>query len=179
MKLENLLQKPETLRYADKLAEEIIENREMFEQLFELIFVDNKAVAWRAAWICDKLSRKKPEWFTEKHIKKILEILPFEKHKGTLRGLLSIFLNLYKGSQLDTNILNLLYNLMISVKADVSHQVLSMKILSRLCENEPAFIPEFQAYIEFLSPNDYTPGFNSCRKNTLNWLKKKQLELIT
>jgi len=179
MELENLLQNPDTLRYADKLADEIILKPEIFERLFELIFIENKTIAWRAAWICDKISRQKPAFFTQKHIQKIIEVLPHEKHNGTLRGLLSIFLNLYKGWQLDTNILNLFFDLMISVKADVSHQVLSMKIIARLCENEPAFITEFQAYLEFLSPNEYTPGFNSCRKNTLKWLKKKQLEFKT
>jgi hypothetical protein len=179
MELENLLQNPDALRNADKLADEIIFKPEIFERLFELIFTENKTIVWRAAWICDKISRKKPEFFTQKHIQKIIKVLPSEKHKGTLRGLLSIFLNLYKGWQLDTNILTLFFDLMISVKADVSHQVLSMKIIARLCENEPAFVPEFQAYLEFLSPNDYTPGFNSCRKNTLKCLKKKQLEFNT
>lgn len=175
MELEYLLENPDTVKYADALAAEILQKPELFEPLFELIFIENKTIAWRAAWICDKISRLKPDWFQHKHIQRITEVLPNEKHKGTLRGLLSIFLNLYKGWPLDTDTLNFFYNRMISIKADVSHQVLSMKIIAQLCENEPAFIPELQAYLEFLSPNDYTPGFNSCRNNTLNWLKKKQL----
>ncbi len=178
MDLKNLLNNPLTIKYADSIANQIIEEPEFFEQLFELIFDSNKTISWRAGWVCDKISRVKPEWFTKKHINKIQQMFLSEKHNGTLRSLLSIFNNLYTGWQLDTPTLNFLYNRMILIKSDVSHQVLSMKIITRLCEREPALIPELQAYLEFISPEDFTQGFNSCRKKTFKFLKKKQLSII-
>lgn len=176
MNLTETLRKPPSLLYADALAGYINDNPHEFVNLFNLMFDADKTLAWRTGWICDKISRKNPEWFTVVQMQKIFEALLTEKHNGTLRSLLSIFHNIYNGTQLSVEIINLLFGLMTSARSDVSHQVLSMKILARYCENEPDMIPELLAYLQLLSPDDFTPGFNSVRKKILNRLIKKQLQ---
>ncbi len=175
MNLIDELRNPLELLYADKLAEYVYANPHVFDELFDFMFVDDKSIAWRAGWVCDKISRKNPSWFSDNHINKIFKKLPFEKHKGTLRSFLSIINNLYNGYPLSVEIINFLFDLMVSTRSDVSHQVLSMKILAQYSEIEPDLGVELIAYLSFLSPEDYTPGFNSVRKKILKQLSKKQL----
>ncbi len=167
------LKNPKEMMYADKIAVYILDNPEKFDELFEYIFSEDKSVAWRAGWICDKISRKYPELISPAQIKKIVDKISYEKHKGVLRSFLNIFYNLYEGTPLEPDFMNLLIEMMISTRSDVSHQVISMKILGKYCENEPDLRPEMLAYLELLPIEDFTAGFVAARKKMLKQLRAK------
>jgi hypothetical protein len=177
MNLRNELKNPTERGFIDILVLYVTENPDNFEELYWLMFDTDKTVAWRAGWACDKISRINHEWFTPKHIQKILNIIPIENHNGLRREFLSIINNLYSTEILEVNLINQLFEWMISPHCDVSHQVLSMKILCKFCKNEPGFIPELLAYLESVSPGDYTPGFNVTRKKVVKWLINNRLRI--
>jgi hypothetical protein len=59
---------------------------------------------------------------------------------------------------------------MISPKSSIAAQALSMKILVKICQIEPGLKQEMISYLENINYQDYSPGFNSTRKNALNAL---------
>ncbi|MDO9152391.1 MAG: hypothetical protein Q7U47_01560 [Paludibacter sp.] len=67
--------------------------------------------------------------------------------------------------------------MMLSTRSDVSHQVLSMKILCKLSEKEPGFIPEIMAYLENIDSNEFTSGFNTTKNKIIKHLKNKSLKM--
>jgi hypothetical protein len=48
-----------------------------------------------------------------------------------------------------------------------------MKMLLRICRNEPDFKPELMAYLENIDFENYSAGFKSTRNNVLKALKSK------
>jgi hypothetical protein len=171
------LKNPESLGYIDIIIQNVLEIEYGFNELFELIFDEDKDVAWRAGWACDKISRKHPELFTEQMRQRIIEAIPLEQHNGTLRSLLSLMNNFKIPENISVELINKLFDWMISSHADVSHQVLSMKILCKFCDYEPGFIPELLAYLENINSQDFSPGFNSVRNKTIRYLKSKMLRI--
>ncbi len=175
MNLREQLINPDSLGYIDIIIQNTLKSETGFEELFALMFDDDKKVAWRAGWACDKISRKHPDLFTEMMKQRIIEAIPVEKHSGTLRALLSLMNNFEIPNDLSVELINNLFDWMISSRSDVSHQVYSMKILCKYCDHEPGFIPELLAYLENANSSDYTPGFNSVKKKTIKYLKNKSL----
>jgi len=170
MNFREVLKNPSSIGQIDSIADVAGLSQRNFQSLFELAFDSDKSIAWRAGWACDKVCRKNPELLKVDQIERILNFVITETHKGVLRSLLSI-LNEHKlPENLPVEFINICFERMVSPKADVSHQVLSMKILYKLCQFEPAFREEFRAYLENISPQDYTPGFNSTRKKILKAL---------
>ncbi|HRZ96918.1 MAG TPA: hypothetical protein P5084_05140 [Paludibacter sp.] len=177
MNLREQLKNPDSLGYIDIIIQNTLEIEGGFEELFSLFFDEEKDVAWRAGWACDKISRKHPELFTNTMRQKIVAAIPHEKHNGTLRALLSLMNNFEIPENISVELINKLFDWMISSKSDVSHQVLSMKILGKFCDLEPGLIPELLAYLENVNSQDYTPGFNSVKKKMINHLKNKSLKI--
>ncbi|MDO9152392.1 MAG: hypothetical protein Q7U47_01565 [Paludibacter sp.] len=93
MNLREQLKNPASLGYIDILIQHVIGNSDLFEELYTLMFDQDKDIAWRAGWACDKISRKHPEYFTELKKNKILDAIPQEHHNGKLRSFLSLMNN--------------------------------------------------------------------------------------
>ncbi len=169
------LAQPLSKRFVDVLVMEVFSKPEDFPVVYRLIFDENIKVAWRAAWAVQKISEKHPEWFSEKIFLELTEICINTKHGGLHRGCLSILLNLPIPNSIPVEFINSCFEWMISPRFPIAVQALSMKLLYRICLIEPDFLPEFKAYLENASPDDYSPGFISTRKNILKLLNSKKL----
>lgn len=165
------LYRPLSLHFVDYLAQEVFANPEDFGLVYQLIFDLDEKVAWRAAWACQKISEKHPEWFTEKHFDELAMCAMSTNHGGLQRGCLSILLNLSFPTVIQVDLINACFEWMISQKSPVSVQALSMKILFRICKSEPDFKHELVAYLENLDFENYSAGFKSTRNNVLKALK--------
>ena len=171
MNLRIELSNPASIGHIETIVQFVYDYPVEFQELFEIVFDTDKNIAWRAGWACDKISRKKPEWFTGKHIQKICLQLIDEQHGGVLRSLLSILNNLKLPEDIPVELINKLFDWMISPRSDVSRQALSMKLLYKLSLIQPDFRPELLAYLENIPLDDYTPGFISARKKIHKLLK--------
>ena len=167
------LKNPASLRYIDKLAQHVLDNSAEFSTAYLLMFDADLDIAWRAAWLCQKISIKNPHWFTEKQFFEITALSIKTAHGGLLRGCLSILNNLLFPDSIPVDFLNSCFDRMISPKSPIAVQALSMKILLRICIKEPDFIPELKAYLENIDYENYSAGFNSTRKNVLKALNHK------
>ena len=152
------------------LVETIFANPSDFEVIYKLVFDTDIKVAWRAAWACQKISEKAPEWFNEKQFNELANLAISSSHSGLKRGCLSILLQLKLPKSISVEFINACFEWMISPQFPIAVQVYSMKMLYRICEMEPNFKPEIKAYLENMVQEDYSLGFNSARNNILKLL---------
>ncbi len=169
------LAQPLSKKFIDTLVLEVYSHPDDFTIVYRLIFDKDIKVAWRAAWASEKISEKHPEWFTEEMFLELTNICVETSHGGLQRGCLSILFNLHLPNPIPVELINSCFERMASPRFPIAVQALSMKLLYRICLVEPDFIPEFKAYLENASPEDYSPGFISTRKNILKLLNSKKL----
>jgi len=170
------LKNPASLGYIDVIVQSALSEPDSFEEIFRLAFDADTDVAWRSGWVCDKISRKHPHLFTPEHIQKIADTLVIVKHHGIRREYLCLLNNLHLPDEVSVELINQFFEWMIMPKSDVSAQVLSMKLLYKICQKQSEFKQELMAYLENISPSDYTPGFNATRKKIIKLLNNKQLK---
>jgi hypothetical protein len=165
--------RPLSLHYIDHLVKEVISSPADFETVYRLIFDSDEKVAWRAAWACQKISEKHPEWFIEKQFIEMANLIVSNSHGGLQRGCLSVLNNLPVPESLPVGFINACFERIYHPSTPISVQCLSMKILYRICLMEPGFIPELKAYLENIDATAYSAGFNSTRTHILKALKNK------
>jgi hypothetical protein len=164
------LKNPASLRYIDKLVLSIYDQPAEFPAFFQLLFDKDKNIAWRAAWACQKISEKHPEWFTSAHFFDLSTLVVRTSHGGLQRGCLSVLNNIPLPDPLPVDLINACFNWMSSAKAPIAVQALSMKLLANICKKEPDFTPELIAYLENIDYERCSAGFRSTRKNVLKAL---------
>lgn len=169
---EHLL-RPMTLRFVDYLVEEVLLHPGDFAIVYRLIFDEDEKVAWRAAWACQKISEIHPEWFTETHFNELIKLVLNTTNGGLHRGCLSVLNNIAIPQPISVELLNVCFEWMISPRFPIAVQALSMKMIYRFCMIEPGIIPEFLTYLEAITPDDYSKGFNAARNNILKKLIAK------
>jgi len=95
---------PLSMRFVDLLVLEIFTYPADFEKVYKLIFDEDIKVAWRAAWACQKISEKHPEWFTDTHFNELVKLVLNTNHGGLHRGCLSILNNIAKPHSMGGNL---------------------------------------------------------------------------
>lgn len=165
--------RPLSRHFVDQLAMEVFANPSDTNAVYSLMFDHEVKVAWRAAWACQKISEKYPEWFTEIQFTEIALLAISTSHGGLQRGCLSVLHNLPIPNPIPVELINACFDWMVSQKSPVAVQALSMKMLFRICKIEPDFKQELIAYLENIDSSTYSAGFNSTRKNVLNLLINK------
>ncbi len=167
------LSRPLSKHYVDALVVEVFTHSADFDSLYQLIFDEDEKVKWRAAWACQKISEKYPQWFSEQHFLELSNLAMTTLHGGLQRGCLSIIRNLSFPENIQVEFINACFEWMISPKCPIAVQALSMNILYSICLREPDFKPEFIAYLENADVESYSPGFKSTRKNILKLLNSR------
>jgi len=173
MDYRNHLLHPLSRHFVDQMVQEIFRTPSDVYLIYKLIFDPDVKVAWRAAWACQKISEKYPEWFNENQFAEMAFLTISTSHGGLQRGCLSILNNLPIPDPIPVEFINACFEWMVSPKSPIAVQAQSMKMLYRICTIEPAFKPELLAYLENINTNNYSAGFNSTRKNVLNALINK------
>lgn len=167
------LSRPLSKDFLDIMVQEVFQHPSDSEILYALIFHKDKKIAWRAAWACQKISEKHPEWFTDTQFKGLTALAISTTHEGLKRGCLSILSCLPFPDPIPVDFINACFEWMVSAKSPIAVQALSMKLLFRICTVEPDFTIEFRTYLETLSPGDYSKGFNAARNNIFKKLNAK------
>ena len=167
------LRKPLSKLFVDQLALEVYTNPSDFEIVYKLIFDQDEKVAWRSAWACQKISEKYPTWFSDKQFYELAALAISTNQGGLQRGCLSVLNNISLPNEIPVDFINSCFEWMVSPKSPIAVQALSMKLLHKICLQEPGFTVELIAYLENIDPNDYSAGFKSTRKNVLKALINK------
>lgn len=164
---------PTSKLFAERLARDVLVNPDKISKVYDLIFDSNPNVAWKAAWIGQKVSENNPQLFTSQHSVDLMNLSLTTSHQGVRRGCLAILRNISLPEPIPVDFLDACFNWMISPRVPVSVQVLSMKILFRFCLIERDIIPEFWAILSTTPPTDYSPGFNAARNKILKKLMNR------
>ena len=167
------LYRPLSRYFVDILVQEIFANPNDFNKVYQLIFDSEEKVAWRAAWACQKISEKHPEWFSDEQYLELVDLVISTLHNGIHRGCLSILYNLQFPALIPVNLINSCFEWMISPRYPIAVQAISMKLLYRICLKEPDLINEFRINIESISSDNFSKGFNAARNIILKKLIAK------
>jgi len=161
---------PASLIKYETLFAEASENPEVFSEVFELMFDADEKIAWRASWICEKVSERSPHFYSEKNLERIILLATSTLFTGLQRLLLSIIFNLDLPENVSVEFINTCFERMVSLKSPVAVQVLSMKILYKFTKREPDFKGELKNYLESVDIENYSAGYRSARKIILKKL---------
>ena len=150
------------------------DDAEAFEFSFRLMLEPETRVAWHAAWVLDKTSRKNPEKFDEKKVNMLIKFALTNKHSGLQRLTFSMLYNLPLHEPISVEFINLCIEQMISPHTAIAVQALSLKMMLRICVIEPDFIPEMRAILENIDENGCSEGFRAMRKKSIKLLNNRK-----
>ena len=170
MDFRTFLSLPSSLKQINLVRDEIIQNPICFFDVFQLIFEKDYKHAWRAAWAIEKVSEKDASFFSENEIIQLMTFSQHIKNSSLLRSVLSILINLPIPKNLPVEFINLCFDNMISMKEPVAVQALSIKMLHRISEIEPDFIPEIIATLENIDTSCCSAGYIAMRTQVLRSL---------
>ena len=124
------LSRPLSKRYVDHLVLEIFANPLDFDLVYHLIFDPDEKVRWRAAWACQKISEKYPQWFNDQNFLELTNLALTTSHGGLHRGCLSIIKNISLPKNIPVEFINACFDWMISTKSAIAVQALSLKLFT-------------------------------------------------
>ena len=150
----------------DYAAHWATENSENFEELYQLMFFENPKIAWRAAWVMEKVQLLKPELFTEK-IPEIITALPTFQHDGSKRCLLLVVLRSPLPNPIPVELINFCFDLMMSKKTSIAIQANAMKVLDKICKQEPDLRNELELFLKD-DLSEYSKGFRASARKILS-----------
>lgn len=163
------LNKTINLKIISKIVNSILENPNDFEVLFELILDNDDKIRWKAAWVCDKIAEKRPDFFEQSHIYGIVSQTISNSHEGFRRSCLSILYHLPL-QPVNVPLLNSCFEWMISRESSIAIQALSIKIIHRYCSIEPDIKSELKAYLENYETEGVSAGILAIRRKVLKTL---------
>lgn len=152
--------------FLHKVVESVSIYPEDFDIIYELIKDPQDKISWRAAWACEKVFEKYPD-FLEGKAEELIAFVMKSKHSGTKRILLSILLELPMPQPLPVDFLDFCFNNMLNQDEAIATQALCIKIAYKLCLLEPELLPELKLYLENAELEYYSPGVKSCVRNVL------------
>jgi hypothetical protein len=158
------------IHISDLAAQIIIECPAEIADILTLTRDNEERIAWRSAWLLEKISGITIEFFGEKELLEFVEIATHSKFTGVQRSLLSILLNTGLPAKLAVEFINLCFERMLSPKSPVAVQVLSMRILQKLTKTEPDIITELHACLQNADDADYSVGWCSAKRQILKVL---------
>jgi hypothetical protein len=160
-------------RAIDGIVLTVYDNIQNFDTLFDLIFEPDKNLAWKTAWVCEKVVEKFPELLDISKTEKIILLLLSTNHDGLRRLLLSIIIKVQNADNIPVRLINVCFDWMISSKQPIAVQALSLKLLTNYCLFEPDLKPELIAYLENYHSDFSTPAMISSSRNCYKILTKK------
>ena len=159
----------QTFRMIDDLVNEIYQTPELVEEIIIHLTNSNQTVAWRTAWIIDKMSVKN-RFLIEPHHKALVSVLKKTPNNSIRRHLTKILAaNLTKECE-DGELIDKCLNWIIHPKVPVAVKANTMQLLYKLCKLYPELIPEFCLVIEEGIPTG-SQGYKTKARNILKSLK--------
>jgi len=163
------LTQPIARLFLHKIVESVSVYPEDFPIVYELVKEHEEKVSWRAAWACQKIFDKYPDFLEDKQAE-LISIVMTHKHSGKRRVLLSILLELPGPDPFPVDFLDFCFERMLDQNEPIAIQALCIKIAYKLCLLEPDLLPELKLYLENAELEYYPPGVKSCIRNVLKRL---------
>jgi len=158
------------------ITDELKDNCEDFEIIYQLIFDTETTVSWRAGWVCEKLAEIHPDWFYGRQSQLTAKVLD-SRHGGTRRVLLSMLFDLPVANPFPVDLLDFCFEHMLDLNEPIAVQSLCIKIAYKLCLKEPELLPELKMYLETAETEYYSTGVRTCIRKVMQNLNHNNFSL--
>jgi len=163
------LARPIARLFLHEIVESVSIYPEDFDTIYKLIKDPKEKISWRAAWACEKVFEKYPDFLAGKE-EELISFVMKNNHSGTRRILLSILLELPTPKPLPVDFLDFCFNNMLDLNQAIATQALCIKMAYKLCLLEPELLPELKLYLENAELEYYSIGVKTCVRNVLKKL---------
>ena len=154
------------------------ENDKCKQELYQLLFDDDKITAYQAAWVFTHFSLCENKWLFDKQEELINEVLVCQ-HSGRKRLLLSLLYRQPLHNPPRTDFLDFCLERMVSKNEPPAIQTLCMKLAYELCHPIPELLQEFRAIMEMAEFELFAVSMRTARKNVLKAMQKgKSLQIF-
>jgi len=169
--LEDLLLMEMSRRNTDMVADMVLQNPELFDELVEIFFRQEEPVSRRAAWVVDTVTEKLPELLTP-HLGRIASNLPTLQHDGLKRHSLRMLLRSPLPPDHLGDLMNICFEWLLSGKEAIAAKVHCMEILYCISQAEPDLKKELADSIEWRMEEE-SAGFRNKGQKILKKLYKE------
>ena len=153
------------------VAREALADTEVLKELLNLLYEGDDPMRWRAAWVLEKVSERKPSLLAKERNSIVAMVTNGNGPDGLRRLLMSILHNLPDDRDIDVELLNYLLATMLDLKAPPGVQALAMKLAARISSRYEELHEEFCYMVRNMELEYYSPGVRSAVKQCL---KKKK-----
>ena len=157
----------------DGLVQDICHQPEYLKDMYQLISDEKQTVAWRAIWVCEKVSEVHPSWFAPL-LDDITQRLLKCTHDGSKRLLLSILYNVPIPTPIPVDLLNYCLDRMLSPQESIGVQALAIRMAYQLCKQEPELLNELRLILESTDTEFYSTGVKTTVRNVLKKIRGKK-----
>jgi hypothetical protein len=169
--LEDLLMVESSRRNTDLVADLVLKKPELFDQLFNVLIKDDGTVSWKAAWVADVVSEKRPD-LLDPYVEAIVKKLGTFTHDGIKRETLRMLVRSSLPKDQLGRLISLCFEWITSGKEAVAVKRFSMELLYRISHDEPDLKKELADSIEWRMQEE-TPGFRSYGRKLLKQLYRE------
>lgn len=150
---------------SEAFANQLKQNPNSIPEMIDQIENPNPIVAWRAAWVIDKLVKNDPLIMLPYHLR-LIKILKQTPSNGVRRHLTRILSSTPSQASEDGVLVDLCFEWILNPKIPVAVKVNAMQLILELCKIYPDLKPELRLTIEAGVENG-TPAYKSCAKKIL------------
>ncbi len=122
-------------------------------------------IAFRALWACEKVSQRWPGWWTESQRGQVRELVMQSEHTGMLRLGISILNSLPIAGEMDIELIDRLYKLMMQSAIPPGVQAQAMRLLYAMVKDNEDMLYEFWLVLDQAADEFDSPAFRAARKN--------------
>ena len=154
------------------------ESNQCKQELYKLLFDDDKTTAYQATWVFNHFSLYENKWLFDKQEELINEVLVCQ-HSGRRRLLLSLLYRQPLNNPPRTDFLDFCLERMVAKNEPPAIQTLCMKLAYELCRPIPELLQEFRAIMEMTEFELFAVSMHAARKNILKAMQKgKSLQIF-
>ena len=173
--IEELLMAESSRRNTDLVADLVLQKPELFGQLVHIFLKDVRPVSWKAGWVADVVSERRPD-LLEPYIEVIVSRLETLAYDSVKREALRMLVRSPLPKEQLGQLITLCFDWLTSSKEPVAVKMFSMEILYRISQQEPEMKKELADSIEWRMQEE-TPGFRSHGRKLLKKLYRELQEM--
>ena len=165
----NNLSKEATVRATENLRD----NKEVFQWLWEIILENRQPESWRASWIFEHIANLNKN-MAFPYLSRMIQALPDFNHNGQKRHILKVIRLFEVPESQKIHLLNICFDFLMSKTEPVAVKMQSINILYDISLSIPEIKPELRSSIEYNLP-DATSGFINSATKILKKLKNNKI----
>jgi hypothetical protein len=169
--LESLLLVESSRRNTDMVADIVLKKPELFGELVSILLKNEHPVSWKAAWVADVVSEKRPD-LLEPYLDELIASLESIDDDGVKREVLRMLCRSSFNEDQKGPLISMCFDWLISAREPVAVKRFSMEILYEMSKQEPGIKQELADSIE-MRMFEESPGFQSYGKKLLKQLYKE------